>query len=119
PTATPSCPLSWRVVASPNTGTGDNVLAGIKTLSATDAWAVGSYRNVGSPPQTLVQHWNGATWTIIPSPSISTSENYLYGIDAVSPTDIWAVGFFGPPPGGPYYSLIEHWDGVSWSIVPS
>jgi hypothetical protein len=47
--------------------------------------------------------------------------NSLASVDAVSSTDVWAVGvgddFDAPQPG--YRTLIEHFDGVGWTWVPS
>src|SRR5579884_872953 len=36
---------TWQVVASPNVGSNNNELYGVVALSATDAWAVGSYQS--------------------------------------------------------------------------
>src|SRR5436309_3023426 len=58
-------------------------------------------------------------WNVVPSPNISR-QNYLTGVAAVAPNDIWAVGYSSLSPyGGTERTLIEHWDGTSWSIVPS
>jgi hypothetical protein len=35
-------------------------------------WAVGSISN-GSIDETLIMHWDGVTWTQVPSPSPGTS----------------------------------------------
>ncbi len=62
----------------------------------------------GSPP----------TWTIVASPTPTTTENsQLDGVAAISATDVWAVGFFtvNTTP----RTLAEHWTGSSWSIVTS
>src|SRR5688500_11743132 len=37
----------------------------VDALSANDAWAVGGYH------RTLTAHWNGANWTVVPSPNPS------------------------------------------------
>ncbi|HLJ81535.1 MAG TPA: hypothetical protein VKT52_08625, partial [Ktedonobacterales bacterium] len=65
------------------------------------------------------------SWQVVPSPAIDVSNSTfgarLHSVAVVSATDVWAVGF-GPQPGGPAYvkqTLIEHWNGTSWSIVPS
>jgi len=74
---------SW-VTDSPNT-TGDH-LDGVLSLSATDAWAVGS--NFGNP---LIMHWDGSTWTAVadvPSPGDGA---YLNAVSAAG-SDLWAVG---------------------------
>mgnify|MGYP001248756381 CR=1 FL=1 len=65
------------------------------------------------------------TWKVVPSPPIDVSHSTfgakLNAVTVVSSTDIWAVGF-GPLPGGAAFvkqTLIEHWNGTRWSIVPS
>jgi hypothetical protein len=58
---------SWRVVSSPNPGTFNNTLSGVTVVSATNVWAVGEYQNNSGPSQTLIEHWNGKTWKVVPS----------------------------------------------------
>jgi hypothetical protein len=41
-----------------------------------------------------------------------------HGIAASGPNDIWAVGYEETSSYVPQ-TLIEHWDGHSWSVVPS
>jgi plastocyanin len=108
---------SWSLVSSPNTGSDDNFLwGGMGAIAASDIWAVGSYGTNGSR-RTLVLHWNGTTWSTVPSPNVGTSENRLQGAAAIAANDVWAVGFYGIAPNE--QTLIEHWDGTAWSIVPS
>jgi len=66
------------------------------------------------------------SWQIVPSPAIDVSQSTfgakLNAVGAVSATDVWAVGYGPPLPGEPRFvkrTLIEHWDGTAWSIVPS
>src|SRR6266851_2917489 len=68
--------------------------------------------------KTLIEHWNGKQWSIVPSPNVSGStSDILNGVEEVSARNIWAVGvFFTRSAGG--LPLIEHWNGVQWSIVP-
>ena len=108
----------WSVVASPTAGTG-NVLLGVVAVSTTDVWAVGTFALTGSGiAQTLIEHWDGTSWSVVSSPNASTQTNELAGVTAVSASDIWAVGEFVTS-GGLIQTLIEHWDGTSWSIVSS
>ena len=80
-------------------------------LSPSDAWAVGA-TGVGSL-STLIEHWTG-TWSRVPSPNPSTRGDQLLGVDARSSTDAWAVGFYVT--GSGHRTLIEHWNGSSWSV---
>jgi hypothetical protein len=42
-----------------------------------------------------------------------TSYNQLLGVDGIARDDVWAVGLTGADE-----SLVEHWDGSRWSVVP-
>ncbi len=108
---------SWSVVSSPNVGTGANVLNGVAVASANDVWAVGSYSNSSGALQTLVEHWNGTSWSVVSSPNMGAGD-YLFGVAVVSATDVWAVGDYGNG-GGAFQTLVEHWNGTAWSVVSS
>jgi hypothetical protein len=79
-------------------------------MSARDAWAVGYY---GTYAKTLIVHWDGRSWTQVPSPSPKAPSDYLLGVAGVSARNVWAVGWYGGK------TLIVHWDGRSWTQVPS
>ncbi len=105
----------WNVVPSPNNG--GSSLSGVATISANDIWAVGtSYPNNKLYTKTLIEHWDGTSWSIVPSPNLPSGNNGLSGVTAVSATDIWAVGSTQTKYGRDL-ALIEHWDGTTWSIV--
>jgi hypothetical protein len=112
---------SWSVVMSPSVPAGPaqpNILTGVTCTSASDCWAVGDYQPNGSPVrQTLTEHWDGTSWSIVFSPNSSSTENWLESVTCTSASDCWAVGFL--PASGYNRTLIEHWDGISWSIVTS
>jgi hypothetical protein len=117
---------AWSIVSSPNTSaTQENVLSGVTCTSASDCWAVGYVYSSFFPPQgaqTLVAHWNGAAWSIVTSPNTSTTQdNYLSGVTCTSASDCWAVGDYVIFSGNGFYyqTLVEHWNGAAWSIVPS
>ncbi len=111
---------NWSVVPSPNFGTGSNQLASISALSANDIWTVGDYGAAGGSSQTLIEHWDGATWSIAPSPNVPSVQNHLAAVSAVAPSDSWAVGYSCS---GNCFSTAQrsklalHWDGSAWNIV--
>ncbi len=111
---------AWNIVASPNTPGGNSLLNGVTILSATDIWAVGSGANGGNLIQTLVEHWNGGTWTVVasPNPPVGTMDAVLAAVSAVSATDIWAVGYYIDAT-VVTRTLIEHWNGATWTIIAS
>src|SRR5205807_217402 len=98
---------TWSIVPSPNPGVGDTELYGVAAVAANDVWAVGYYVNGTSPYLTLIEHWNGSSWSIVPSPSPGSSVSELNAVAAVAANDIWAVGVYD---GGASSTLIEHWN---------
>ena len=127
---------TWSITPSPNTGNGSS-LAAVSCKRADSCVAVGSsyynidYTNVFGGQsvfgvyQTLVATWDGTAWSIIPSPNPTTSPNgaYLNGVTCRTVKYCVAVGASNnatPPPSNPaYQSLVEIWNGKSWSVVPS
>jgi hypothetical protein len=110
----------WRIVANPvPTGSPITSLFGIAEVSAHDVWTVGYSIDHRGIDRTLIEHWDGRRWRIIPSPnSGATDYDVLNGVAAISTNDVWAVGNFMSTGGTGQQSLIEHWDGVQWRIVP-
>jgi len=115
---------AWSVVPVPTpAGSASSQLSGISALSPSNLWAVGSVTTVvGTTVQarTLVEHWNGSTWSIVRSRN-ATSSNLLTGVAAVAANDVWAVGYTITTDGTnqPDRTLIEHWNGTTWSVVAS
>jgi len=116
----------WTVVPSPSpTGANAATLHGVKTLGAGNAWAVGQAQLPAGRPtlQTLIEHWDGASWSIVPSPNPDQGQNLLSAVDGVAADDVWAVGGMGFDGYGsqPISGLILHWNGASWtqSAIPA
>jgi hypothetical protein len=104
--------------ASP--GSKNNDLIGVAVLAAGNAWAVGTdaYADAGAQGgQTLVEHWNGTAWSVVPSPDPTDAGDFLTAVSAVSPSAIWAVGEYES--GGQSRTLIVQWNGTSWNQVAS
>ena len=97
----------------------DSLLWTLTAISAYDVWAVGTV-NASTHPKTLIEHWDGVRWRVVPSPNVAGHANFLFGVAGVSARDVWAVGRVGGyDSDATSKALIEHWDGVRWSIVPS
>jgi hypothetical protein len=110
---------AWSIIPSASPGTfGLNTLYAVAATSANDVWAVGSFTNRGEFAQTLVEHWDGTSWQVIPSANVPGSNNELYAVVALGPNNVWAVGYWGNAASG-FSTLVEHWNGSSWSVVPS
>jgi len=88
----------------------------VSAASSADVWAVG-YASQDATIRTLIEHWDGSGWAIVPSPNRPGVPNDLEDVVVVSPVDVWAVGHSGPAP--EWSTLVEHWDGSQWTIVPS
>ena len=97
-------------------------IGGVVDLGPGNAWAVGSKTDLATnTSRTLIEHWNGTAWSIVPSPNPDAApgdNDELSAIDAVSATDIWAVGSDDHPPASNTL-LFEHWNGTSWTAVQS
>jgi hypothetical protein len=115
--------MSWKVVSSPNGNNTGNVLAGISATSPTDIWAVGDMVAPNTPVKTLVEHFDGDHWSLIPSPNPlptgSLNQNVLSSVHANSATDVTAVGFLSNSGTRTVTTLVEHWDGTQWNVIPS
>ncbi len=113
PTSAATC-QSWGT-QPPSPGTNNNDLLAVTVLSACNAWAVGTRSDTPLATQTLIEHWNGTAWTVVPSPSPSDVSNELAGVGAISPKDMWAVGYSSN--GTSFRPLIEHYNGLGWRAV--
>jgi hypothetical protein len=111
----------WAIVASPDAVgsiTGDE-LSATTCASATQCWAVGQYLVGTGTEQTLIEEWDGASWTTVGSPDINdggTQSNSLSAAACATSTECWAVGQHDS---GTEQTLIEEWNGGSWVVVDS
>jgi hypothetical protein len=107
----------WTAYPLPNVGVEENVLLGVSMPLTEKAWAVGFYVNGSFQQQTLVEHFDGKVWSVVPSPSPGNQQNILYSVAAISDSNVWAVG--AQETNGLWHTLTEHWDGSTWSVVKS
>ena len=118
PPPPPVCAADWQVVASPSLDNQGNSLRAIAAVDAANIWAVGyTVGNNGHPLLGLIEHWDGAAWTIVPGANLGPREHAFYGVAARTAADVWAVGA-RLDSGGANQTLVEHWDGAAWSSVP-
>lgn len=109
---------TWSIIPSPNATSQGNDLLGVAVVAAKDVWAVGNQIDSNGIQQVLIEHWDGAKWSIVPSPSPGVNGNSLNGVVAVSATDAWAVGY-QTNGSGIQQALIEQWNGRQWNVVSS
>jgi hypothetical protein len=106
---------TWTEFPLSNVGPNQNTLVAVSELPSGHAWAAGFYINAEYAQQTLIQHYDGKSWSIIPSPSPGARQNILYGIAAVADNDVWAVGGYQDA-SSIWHALAEHYNGTAWSV---
>jgi hypothetical protein len=62
-------------------------------VSATACTAAGNYYTSSGRSRTLIESWNGTSWSIVPSPSRASGSS-LDGVSCVSATVCTAVGSY-------------------------
>jgi hypothetical protein len=110
-------PPAWSVVPSPN-GTGSllNQLVGVSCVSATACTAVGLHGDSSGAAKTLIESWNGTSWSVVPAPAPGQAE--LNGVSCVSATACTAVGSYDASD-NVVRTLAESWNGTNWSVIPT
>ena len=113
---------TWTSQANPNPPSG-GFYGGVAAASASDAWAVGQLggggpgNGSGLSDRTLIEHWNGSSWALAPSPATPGPAGALGHVSVVGPDDAWAVGWTGNG-STTFDALTEHWNGTAWTVVP-
>ncbi len=120
--------VSWSLVPSPNpTNQFFAFLVSVSCTSTTFCVAVGSnevQRDTGTGfVFTIVEQFNGASWSLVPSPNLSEPAggdgmSVLPSVSCTSITFCVAAGWGGPL-SGTQLPLIETFNGSSWSVTPS
>src|SRR5207253_4189112 len=109
-----AAPGDFASNAGPADTAGNSALYGIHAFASDNVWVAG-YKYQGNLSFPLVEHWDGASWSIIPNPS-GVLQSQMHGIAVVAPDDVWFVGQTWNTDDQAY---IMHWDGVSLQSVPA
>jgi hypothetical protein len=109
---------TWTEWALPEVGSNQNTLLGVSELANGHTWAVGYATDAAYTDQTLIEYFNGTTWSVIPSLSPGAQRSILSAVAAISDSDVWAVGA-DMDAAGTWHTLAEHWNGSAWSLSPS
>jgi hypothetical protein len=111
---------TWQAMTGPGLGGTHEggYLTAARAFSPSNAWAVGQYFTTATL-QSLIEHWNGRAWVLVPHPNPSSGPNFAFldGTAGTSPSDLWAVGSYQVNLLD--QTLIEHWNGTHWAIIPS
>src|SRR5262245_32156776 len=111
---------AWSIVASPDPGDSNAELFRVTCISTSTCFAVGFHFNssdlFGFP---LIEEWNGSSWSAVHPPTPNASQGVLNGVTCVSRSRCWAVGTYFTGSTGASSTLVERWNGKTWSVVPS
>ena len=112
---------AWSTVTIPDPDFTPGADESISASSATDVWVVGTTVNTTTGTTSAeALHFNGTAWTVVPMAQPGTNTPTIGAVTAISATNAWAVGEdIGATSAVGGSTLIEHWNGTSWSIVPS
>jgi hypothetical protein len=94
-------------------------LTGISAAAANDIWAVGAHGRHGTTNLPLLEHYDGARWSVVGGdPDVGSSTN-LSGVAAISTTSAWAAGWHAADGQPTVATFAEHWDGAQWTQSPT
>jgi hypothetical protein len=119
---------TWSQVTVPSKGgntLGDaSELMGVRCRVANDCWAVGRYFNSNSAVLDQALHWNGTTWSVVPTPTpagtLNGDDNELFDVTCSAASACWAAGEYGNNAGdGVTLNQVLRWNGSKWSLVVS
>jgi hypothetical protein len=110
----------WSVVRSPSpAGSVFMDLTGVSCVSAAACIAVGYYETSTGTEKSLIESWNGTSWSVAPSPHPASSVDNLNGVSCVSVNACTAVGYHYLLGSGIIETLVESWNGTRWTVAPS
>ncbi|HKZ14084.1 MAG TPA: fibronectin type III domain-containing protein [Solirubrobacterales bacterium] len=114
--------IAWSLMSAPSPAEAKGFveLAGVSCPSATACTATGYYApsvSGGMPTEmrTLVEAWNGSSWSIQASPNAAQRYNLLVDVSCTSASACTSVGEDSPGFGQNPESLAERWNGSLWS----
>ena len=123
----------WSQALRASSGQSYDQFASVTCAGSSDCWAVGyagpnqiQYNFLpGVAPSVaggaaLIEHWDGTDWSVVPTTAASAPAGQdLTSVTCSDPSNCWAVGATMDASGNPSSSLVEHWDGSTWTTTPS
>ena len=107
----------WTSTPTVDGGSNFSTLFGVAAVPG-KAWAVGTDLGADFLPRAVIEAWDGSAWHLVPAPKLDAQRSILYSATAVNDHDVWAVGI-QQDRAGTFGTLIEHFDGTKWSVVPT
>jgi len=114
---------TWTVLHTPavkHPGGGE-LLSAVSCPSSTSCMAVGQTQVESTGGFTTLhpfaESWNGTTWQIVPTPTLTHSGASLNGVACTAATACMAVGNEGTPKNSTLFTLAEQWNGTAWKFV--
>ena len=115
---------AWSIIDGPNPGFGGGTplmawLSYLLVMFGPLAQIIKAV-NSGEATLNLIERWDGSNWNIVPSLNDTGVVGYpLNGVSGAAANDVWAVGCICYHPTiQNIETLIEHWDGTNWNVVP-
>ena len=99
---------AWAVVTVPAFGRQDS-FDRVTCAGDRDCWVTGTHGTAG----TISGHWDGRTWSAVPTPTAHARGDSLAGISCPGVSCL-AVGGTDEP----YRPLAERWNGSAWRVTP-
>jgi hypothetical protein len=99
-------------------GADSSALVSVTGDGAGGLLAVG-YAVFAGQKRTLVERFDGAAWSVLPSPSPGTEASALLDVVMDSPSTATATAVGYRSDGFGYDTLVERWDGTAWTVEAS
>jgi hypothetical protein len=97
-----------------------NFLNDITTANPNDFWIVGQTAFFDPPSsRPLFLHCVNGDCELVVAEDLNQHFGRLEAVTEIAPNDIWAAGTYTETPGGLARPLLMHYDGKSWTQVPS
>ncbi|MGH3399388.1 MAG: hypothetical protein ACRDPO_32345, partial [Streptosporangiaceae bacterium] len=115
---------TWQVLPGRYPHSSFSMLSAVAGASPSSVWAVGTYcvarcAQARLVSRTLVMHWNGRRWSVIPSPSPDGHGANELNAVAITAGRLWAAGESCPTQcallGQASHPLILRWNGRAWT----
>ena len=109
---------AWVITPTADPSPASQLLA-VGARTGTDAWAVGIFPgpNDDDGGVMLTEHWNGTTWSHVPTPNVFRFDEKLLAVSPAAANDVWAVGLTKRTGFAHTDPLAAHYDGRSWTFV--